>query len=153
MADDTHSRFATVSENDIQFLASGWPYDKAYGARSFVRHLNMMNPRLKCRTMADDILSLSRTCFVYLLAKQRTTLKWKNVFHVFIFTMQIGYIYFAHQMQFTAISVSEAPSMKPAAAYTLPIRYLQHRMLLCGHMSIICCQWWIVLQRFRCQNE
>jgi len=111
MADDTHSRFATVSENDIQFLASGWPYDKAYGARSFVRHLNMMNPRLKCRTMADDILSLSRTCFVYLLAKQRTTLKWKKCnFRVFIFTMQIGYIYFAHQMQFTAISVSEAPA-------------------------------------------
>jgi len=61
-------------------------------------------------------------------------------FRIFIFTMQINYIYFAYQMQFTAISVSEAPSMKPAAAYTLPIRYLQHRMLLCGHMSIICCQ-------------
>jgi len=85
MADDTHSRFATVSENDMQFLASGWPYDKAYGARSFVRHLNMMNRRLKCRTMADDILSLSRTCFVYLLAKQHTTLKWKNVISVFSF--------------------------------------------------------------------
>jgi len=34
MADDTHSRFAAVSEDDMQFQASGWPYDKTDEARS-----------------------------------------------------------------------------------------------------------------------
>jgi len=37
MADDTHSRFATVSEDEKQFEASGWPYNKTYEAQSFIQ--------------------------------------------------------------------------------------------------------------------
>jgi len=41
MADDTHSRFATVSEDDIQ--ASGWPYDKTYEHTKHGRSCDIFN--------------------------------------------------------------------------------------------------------------
>jgi len=39
MADDSHSHLATALEDSIHFYARGWPYDKTYEARSFMRHL------------------------------------------------------------------------------------------------------------------
>jgi len=70
MANDTHSRFIAVSEDDIQFYASGWPYDKTYEALSFVWHWNMLTLGWKCHTWTApscDIFNLGFIIFQCLL--------------------------------------------------------------------------------------
>jgi len=89
MADDTHSRFATVSHLQFKILIScSWPYDKTYDTHSFVGQGNMTTLGWKCHTRPAPLCDILASGSSYFHVPLTTVRHLLNVFKWVIWVMK-----------------------------------------------------------------